>query len=98
MQVPRSLSRREFMWLSGLAAGSSGLALSTIGRAADPLVTGRDTDAVLDQLFEGNKRFMKGELAPEARGLCATCGRSGPARRYRWLCGLAGGARTDLRS
>jgi len=67
MQAPRPVSRREFMWLSGLAAGSAGLALSTIGRAADPLVTGRDTDAVLAQLFEGNTRFMKGELAHPRR-------------------------------
>ena len=67
MQAPRPVSRREFMWLSGLAAGSASLALSTVGRAADPLVTGGDTDAVLAQLFEGNKRFMKGELAHPRR-------------------------------
>ena len=60
MQAPIPVSRREFMRLSGLAAGAAGLALSTIGRAADPLATGRDTDTVLVQLLEGNKRFMKG--------------------------------------
>jgi carbonic anhydrase len=63
MQAPRPMSRREFMQLSGLAAGAAGLALSTIGRAADPLATGRDTDAVLVQLLEGNNRFLKGEPA-----------------------------------
>jgi len=63
----RYRSRREFMQLSGLAAGAASLALSTIGRAADPLATGRDTDAVLVQLLEGNKRFLKGELAHPRR-------------------------------
>jgi carbonic anhydrase len=67
MQAPIPVSRREFMRLSGLVAGATGLALATIGRAADPLVTGRDRDTVLVQLLEGNKRFMKGELAHPRR-------------------------------
>ena len=67
MQAPISVSRREFMRLSGLAAGAAGLALATIGRAAEPLTTGRDRNTVLDQLLEGNKRFMKGELAHPRR-------------------------------
>src|SRR5688572_8515220 len=67
MQAPIQVSRREFMRLSGLAVGTAGLALSTIGRAADSLATGRETDAVLAQLLEGNKRFMKGELAHPRR-------------------------------
>ena len=67
MRIPIPMSRREFMWLSGLAAGAAGLALSTIGRAADPLATGRDTDGVLVQLLEGNKRFMTGDLAHPRR-------------------------------
>jgi carbonic anhydrase len=67
MRAPIQVSRREFMRLSGLAAGAAGLALSTIGRAADPLATGRNTDAVLVQLLEGNKRFMKGDLAHPRR-------------------------------
>ena len=36
MQVPRPVSRREFMRFSGLAADAAGLALSTVGRAAAP--------------------------------------------------------------
>ncbi len=67
MRVPKQVSRREFLRLSGLAAGAAGLALSTTGRAADLPATGRDTDAVLAQLLEGNKRFMKGELAHPRR-------------------------------
>lgn len=35
MHVPKPVSRREFMRLSGLAAGADGFALSTMGRAAD---------------------------------------------------------------
>jgi hypothetical protein len=47
MQAPIPVSCREFMRLSGLAAGAAsaaGLALSTIGRAADPLPRGRDAE------------------------------------------------------
>lgn len=62
MQVPKSVSRREFMRLSGLAAGAAGFALSTIGRAAGLPRGGRDADTVLTQLLEGNRRFMKGDL------------------------------------
>jgi carbonic anhydrase len=67
MQVPKPVSRREFIWLSGLAAGAAGLALPTMGRAADPPRGGRDADTVLTQLLEGNKRFMNGELAHPRR-------------------------------
>lgn len=67
MQVPKPVSRREFMRLSGLAVGAAGLALSTMGRAADPPREGRDADTVLTQLLEGNKRFIKGELAHPRR-------------------------------
>src|SRR5689334_10233158 len=67
MQVQKPVSRREFMRLSGLAAGAAGLALSTIGRAAAPPRGGRDADTVLTQLLEGNKRFMGGELAHPRR-------------------------------
>ena len=67
MQSPIPMSRREFMRLSGLAAGVASLGLPTIGRASDPLATGRDTDALLVQLLEGNKRFMKGDLAHPCR-------------------------------
>ncbi len=67
MQVQKPVSRREFMRLSGLAAGAAGLALSTIGRAAAPPRGERDADTVLTQLLEGNKRFMGGELAHPRR-------------------------------
>ena len=67
MQVPRPVSRREFMRLSGVAVGAVGLALSSMGRAADLPGEGRDADTVLTQLLEGNKRFMSGELAHPRR-------------------------------
>jgi carbonic anhydrase len=67
MQSPIPMSRREFMRLSGLAAGVASLGLATIGRAGDPLGTERDRDALLVQLLEGNKRFMKGDLAHPCR-------------------------------
>ena len=70
MQVPKPVSRREFLRLSGLAAGAAGLALSTLsttGRAADLPRGGRDADTVLTQLLEGNKRFMSGDLAHPRR-------------------------------
>ncbi len=63
MQGPKPVSRRDFMRLSGLAFGTAGFALSTIGRAADLPTGGRDADVVLTQLLEGNKRFMRGDLA-----------------------------------
>jgi hypothetical protein len=53
MQAPIPVSRRDFMWLSGLAAGATGLVLATIGRAAGTLATARDMDTVLVQLLEG---------------------------------------------
>lgn len=61
MQGPKPVSRRQFMWLSGLVAGAAGLAISPMGRAADPPRGGRDADTVLTQLLEGNKRFVRGE-------------------------------------
>lgn len=67
MQGPKPVSRRQFMWLSGLVAGAAGLAISPMGRAADPPRGGRDADTVLTQLLEGNKRFMRGELAHPRR-------------------------------
>lgn len=67
MQIPKPVSRREFIRLSGIAAGAAGLAISTMGRAADPPTRGRDADMVLTQLLEGNKRFMKGDLAHPRR-------------------------------
>jgi carbonic anhydrase len=48
---------REFVYLSGLAGATPGAAAPT----ADKPAPKRDPDAVLAQLLEGNKRFMKGE-------------------------------------
>lgn len=73
MQVPKPVSRREFMRLSGLAVGATGLALSTMGRAADLPTGGRDADTVLAQLLEGNKRFMKGILPTLAGNRRISC-------------------------
>ena len=67
MHVPKPVSRREFIRLSGLAVGATGLALSTMGRAADLPTGGEDAGAVLAQLLEGNKRFMTGDLAHPRR-------------------------------
>src|SRR6478735_6091752 len=67
MQVQKPVSRREFMRLSGLAAGAAGLALSTIGRAAAPPRGRRDADTVLTQLLKGNKRSMSGDFAHPRR-------------------------------
>jgi carbonic anhydrase len=70
MQVPKRVSRREFMRLSGLAAGAAGFALSTLptmARAAVPPAGRRDADAAVTQLLEGNRRFIKGDLAHPRR-------------------------------
>jgi carbonic anhydrase len=61
------VTRREFVRLSGLAAGTAGLALPRTGRAADPPPADRDPDAVLARLLEGNKRFARGEPAHPGR-------------------------------
>jgi carbonic anhydrase len=61
------MSRRDFVRVSGAVAVSAGLALYMTGQAADGSATGRDTDANLAQLLEGNKRFMKGDLAHPRR-------------------------------
>ncbi len=67
-------SRREFLRLSGLAVGATGLALpaavfaeSGEEAAGSESSAARDPDAVLAQLVEGNKRFVKGELAHPRR-------------------------------
>lgn len=66
MRRPKSLSRRELLRLSGLAAGAGGLTLAADGRAADP-PPDRDPDAVLARLLDGNKRFARGEPAHPGR-------------------------------
>ena len=70
----RASSRREFMRLSGLAVGAAGLALPTVAGAAATITPGasqpisqRDSGAILAQLVEGNKRFVKGELTHPGR-------------------------------
>jgi carbonic anhydrase len=60
MALSNHLSRREFVYLSGLA-GVAGPLLPAVGRADDKPAPKRDPDSVLAQLLEGNKRFMKGE-------------------------------------
>jgi carbonic anhydrase len=62
------ISRREFVQLSGVAAG---LAVFASGSPAAPvagqLAAGRDADAVLAQLLAGNQRFANGELSHPRR-------------------------------
>jgi carbonic anhydrase len=67
MRSPAQSSRREFMRLSGLAAGAVGPALASAGVAVGRAAAGRDADAVLARLIEGNKRFVKGELVHPGR-------------------------------
>ena len=67
MRVPKHLSRREFVRLSGLAAGAAGLALPATGRAAETAATPRDPGAVLAELLAGNARFVRGELSHPRR-------------------------------
>ena len=61
-------SRRDFMRLTGLAVGATGLALPSVVSALPMMNTASEKaasavtpDAVLTQLLEGNKRFVKGE-------------------------------------
>jgi carbonic anhydrase len=66
-------SRREFLWISGLAAGMAGLSLHPTAtteaiEAASSQAGDRPTpDAILARLVEGNKRFVKGELSHPGR-------------------------------
>ena len=64
MRSPTQSSRRDFMCLSGMAAG---LALSSTGSAIGQPAPARDPNAVLARLVEGNKRFVKGELTHPGR-------------------------------
>jgi carbonic anhydrase len=67
MRSQNRSSRREFVRLSGLAAGAAGLALSSTGGVAGQGATARDPDAVLARLLEGNKRFTSGGLIHPGR-------------------------------
>jgi carbonic anhydrase len=66
-------SRREFLRITGLAVGAAGASVTTsvrVGAAETVSVQagGRpNPDAVLARLVEGNKRFVKGELAHPGR-------------------------------
>jgi len=60
-------SRREFVRLAGLAAGATGLAIASTGRAAGQPASDREPDAVLARLLEGNKRFVSGRLLHPGR-------------------------------
>jgi carbonic anhydrase len=67
MRSPYRSSRREFVRLTGLAAGAAGLALPLHGRASSQPAAARDPDAVLARLLEGNQRFVGGQLAHPGR-------------------------------
>jgi carbonic anhydrase len=67
-------SRRQFVRLSGLAVGATGLAVPTNGIAVgvaeaanEQASPNRKPDAVLAELMEGNRRFVKGELTHPGR-------------------------------
>jgi carbonic anhydrase len=61
-----SVSRREFMLISGLVA--AGLPLgATVQAAPDKLAMAVGTDEILARLLEGNKRYVKGALAHPRR-------------------------------
>jgi carbonic anhydrase len=64
MRSPTPTSRRAFIRWSGLAAGA---ALSSSASAVGRPVEAADPAAVLRQLVEGNKRFVRGELAHPRR-------------------------------
>jgi carbonic anhydrase len=66
MRSPRDASRRDFLRLTGLAAGATGLAGVPIARAAGQ-APGREPDVVLARLLEGNKRFVAGQLTHPGR-------------------------------
>jgi carbonic anhydrase len=64
MRSPNRPSRREFVRLTGLAAG---LGAGLSGRATGQPAVARDPDSVLARLIEGNQRFMKGQLVHPGR-------------------------------
>jgi carbonic anhydrase len=66
MRFPNDASRRDFMRLTGLAAGVAGLAGTprAWAEAQDPA---RAPDAVLARLIEGNKRFVAGQATHPGR-------------------------------
>ncbi len=64
MQSSKRPSRREFVRRSGLAAGA---VLSSAGLAVGQPAAARDPASVLARLAEGNRRFIRGELAHPGR-------------------------------
>jgi carbonic anhydrase len=67
MRSPYRSSRREFVRLTALTAGASGLTLPRAPQAAGQQATARDPDAVVARLLEGNKRFVTGGLVHPGR-------------------------------
>jgi carbonic anhydrase len=67
MCIPHRLSRREFVRLSGVAAGLALPSLLASGRTLDNPPPDRDPETVLTHLLAGNKRFVKGEAANPRR-------------------------------
>lgn len=61
MCIPKQVSRREFVRLSGLTAGVACSALAVPGWAADEEPIKRDPDSVLARLLKGNQRFASGQ-------------------------------------
>jgi carbonic anhydrase len=54
-------SRRDFIKLTGVAAGAAGVALESKLLAVDQPVPDRDPDSVLVRLLDGNKRYVNGQ-------------------------------------
>src|SRR5437899_876830 len=72
MRPPRHLTRRQFVELSGLAAGLVVAGGCAAGRAAGAEPPGKPSAAVgpdeaLHKLLEGNRRFTKGETTDPRR-------------------------------
>ena len=60
-------SRRDFIKITGLAAGAASLAVQPTAQAADSSHPNRDPKAVLARLLEGNKRFVSGQSTRPGR-------------------------------
>jgi carbonic anhydrase len=67
MHKTEQTSRREFVRITGLAAGMAGVALPLIATAAHQQASQRDPEAILARMLEGNKRFVNGQLTHPGR-------------------------------
>ena len=67
MRSPYHSNRREFVRLTGLAAGVAGLGTGLPRQASGQPSPTRDPDAVLARLIEGNRRFVHGKLVHPGR-------------------------------